>query len=250
MISAGSVTSSLCDLQDSFDHYCRPSRSMAPIGIHMYASHIVRDNSLSVYRKFAVLNTRNILYLQSELADLERQLQRLDAKADSADTDNDIWAIPRSWRRMRDAGISFPESEDAGPNVHESVDPRDSWNLTLKIRRVLKEYSKLLTSKSSSSCQVSSCARQSAPSSSLAAIARGPEQAYARYHEVGLALGPRRADQHLRDGRGLSRTPSLRGPRQNRPRSQQRSAFALPRQQIRLPLPTECGKAEGPRCLP
>ena len=142
---------------------------MAPIGTHLYASHIVRDTSLSVYRKFAVLNTRNILYLQSELADLEQQLQRLDAKADSADTDNDIWAIPRSWRRMRDAGISFQESKDVGPNVHESVDPRDSWNLMLKIRRVLKEYSELLTLKSSS-CQVSHCTRQSAPSSRLAPI--------------------------------------------------------------------------------
>ncbi len=142
---------------------------MAPIGTHLYASHIVRDTSLSVYRKFAVLNTRNILYLQSELADLEQQLQRLDAKADSADTDNDIWAIPRSWRRMRDAGISFQESKDVGPNVHESVDPRDSWNLMLKIRRVLKEYSELLTLKSSS-CQVSPCTRQSAPSSRLAPI--------------------------------------------------------------------------------
>ncbi len=141
---------------------------MAPIGTHLYASHIVRDTSLSVYRKFAVLNTRNILYLQSELADLEQQLQRLDAKAD-ADTDNDIWAIPRSWRRMRDAGISFQESTADGPNVQESVDPRDSWNLILKIRRVLKEYSKLLTLKSSS-CQVSLCTRQSAPSSSLATI--------------------------------------------------------------------------------
>lgn len=116
---------------------------MAPIGIHLNASHVVRDTSLGVFRKFAVLNTRNILYLQSELADLEQQLQRLDAKADSTDTDNDIWAIPRSWRRMRDAGISFQESKDVGPDSHESVDPRDSWNLMLKIRRVLKEYSML-----------------------------------------------------------------------------------------------------------
>lgn len=142
---------------------------MAPIGVHLYASHLVRDNSLIIYRKFAVLNTRNILCLQSELAELEQQLQRLDAKADSADTDNDIWAIPRSWRRMRDAGISFQETKDACPSLQDSLDPRDSWNLVLKIRSVLKEYSKFLTLKSSSR-KSHFCTRQSSPSSSLATI--------------------------------------------------------------------------------
>lgn len=78
----------------------------------------MRDASLSVYRKFAVLNTRKILYLQSELANLEQQLRRLDAKADSVDNNNEIWAVPRSWQRARDAGISFQESKDVGPNVH------------------------------------------------------------------------------------------------------------------------------------
>ena len=110
----------------------------------MYSSHIARDTTLSAYRKFAVLNTRNILYLQSELADLEVQLQQLDAKTNSEEVDNKIWAISRSWRRMRDAGIAFQESKTAVANVQESRDPRDSWNVVLKIRRVLKEYSRLL----------------------------------------------------------------------------------------------------------
>lgn len=178
MTSVGSVVVfATCGIQSTNAAYIQTKichTAMAPIGIHLYASHIVRDTSLSIFRKFAVLNTRNILYLQSELADLEQQLQRLDAKADSADTDNDIWAIPRSWRRMRDAGLSFQESEYAGLNLRESVDPRDSWNLMLKIRRVLKEYSKLLTLKSSCR-QVSLRTRQSAPSSSLATITRGAE---------------------------------------------------------------------------
>ena len=142
---------------------------MEPTGFHLYSSHIARDTSLSVYRKFAVLNTRNILYLQSELADLEVQLQRLDAKGNGEEVDNDIWAISRSWRKMRDAGVSFKEGNtaveniqqsqdpremrDAGlgfqesnttiENVPENQDPRNSWSVVLKIRRLLKEYSVL-----------------------------------------------------------------------------------------------------------
>ena len=150
---------------------------MEPTGFHLYSSHIARDISLGVYRKFAVLNTRNILYLQSELADLEVQLQRLDAKGNGEEADNDIWAISRSWRKMRDAGVSFQEGKtaveniqqsqdpremrDAGlafqesnttvENVQENQDPRNSWSVVLKIRKLLKEYSMLPQLGSSSS---------------------------------------------------------------------------------------------------
>ena len=143
--------------------------AMEPTGFHLYSSHIARDPFLSVYRKFAVLSTRNILYLQSELADLEVQLQGLDAKGNGEEVDNDIWAISRSWRKMRDAGVLFQESKtaveniqqshdpremrDAGlsfqesnttvKNIQESQDPRNSWSVVLKIRSVLKEYSRL-----------------------------------------------------------------------------------------------------------
>ncbi len=109
---------------------------MEPLGFHLYSSYIARDTSLSVDRKFAVLNTRNILYLQSELANLEVQPQRLDTKADSKEVDNDIWAIPRSWQKM------LQEGKTAVPNAHESQNPRESWSVVLKIRKVLKEYSR------------------------------------------------------------------------------------------------------------
>ena len=124
---------------------------MEPTGFHLYSSHIARDTSLSVYRKFAVLNTRNLLYLQSELAELEVQLQRLDARSNGERVDNDIWAISRSWRKMRDAGVLFQENKTAAANIQESLDPRNSWSVVLKIRSVLKEYSRLLQLGSSSS---------------------------------------------------------------------------------------------------
>ena len=124
--------------------------AMEPTGFHLYSSHIARDTSLSIYRKFAVLNTRNILYLQSELADLEVQLQRLDAEGNGEEVDNDIWAISRNWRKMRDAGVSFQETKAAVTNVQESQDPRASWSVVLRIRKVLKEYSRLSLLDSSS----------------------------------------------------------------------------------------------------
>ena len=139
---------------------------MEPTGLHLYSSYIARDSSLGIYRKFAVLNTRNILYLQSELADLEVQLQRLDAKGSGQEVGNDIWAISRSWRKMRDAGVLFQanktaaadiqerqdphemrdasqESRTAARKIQESQDPRNTWSVVLKIRSVLKEYSRL-----------------------------------------------------------------------------------------------------------
>ena len=127
---------------------------MEPTGFHLYSSHIGRDNSMSVYRKFAVLNTRNILYLQSELADLEVQLQRLDAKGNGEGVENDIWAISRSWQAMRDAAFSIENNKTADANGQESQNPRNSWNVVLKIRSVLKEYSRLppLDSSSEPSC--------------------------------------------------------------------------------------------------
>ena len=124
---------------------------MEPTGFHLYSSNIARDTSLSVYRKFAVLNTRNILYLQSELADLEIQLQRLDAKGNDEEVNDDIRAISRSWQKMHNAGLAFQESKTAGVDIQESQDPRNSWSVVLKIRSVLKEYSRLPQLGSSSS---------------------------------------------------------------------------------------------------
>ena len=130
---------------------------MEPTGFHLYSSHIARDTSLSIYKRFSVLNTRNILYLQSELAYLEVQLQRLDAKGNGEDVDNDTWAISRNWRKLHDVGVSFQESNTVDANIQESQDPRASWSVVLKIRKVLKEYSRLLLLDSNSHLVLTKC---------------------------------------------------------------------------------------------
>ncbi len=49
-------------------------------GYPTFAEFVARDNDAAIYRKFEYLSARNLLYLQSELHDLEQQLEMLDYK--------------------------------------------------------------------------------------------------------------------------------------------------------------------------
>lgn len=113
---------------------------LPPIGIQNFSSHIALDPTLSIYRRFATLNARNLLYLQSELASLEARLVLLDQRADDITKGNDIWAMPRSWRAMRKAGL---KAELDGEGDHRSPDANgEMWNVAMEIRKVMQEYSK------------------------------------------------------------------------------------------------------------
>jgi hypothetical protein len=90
-----------------------------PVGNHRLATQIAYDSTLSIYRSFTVLNTRNLLYLQTELASLEDRLLRLDNRAN----DLNEWSLPRSWRAMR---------EENG----------EMWTTAMEVRKLLKMYSK------------------------------------------------------------------------------------------------------------
>jgi hypothetical protein len=50
-----------------------PRRSPS-VGIQEFSTRIALDPTLSIYRRFATLNARNLLYLQSELASLEARI--------------------------------------------------------------------------------------------------------------------------------------------------------------------------------
>ena len=56
------------------------------------------------YRRFGALNGRNLLYLQSELREIESQLHDLDADANDISKGNDVWSTPRSWYALNRAG--------------------------------------------------------------------------------------------------------------------------------------------------
>lgn len=49
-------------------------------GYPTFAEFIAKDKDAAIYRRFENLSARNLLYLQSELHDLERQLEELDRK--------------------------------------------------------------------------------------------------------------------------------------------------------------------------
>jgi hypothetical protein len=74
--------------------------NMEPVGYGLVASCIDSDNDLAMYRRFGVLNTRNLLYLQSELMALEEQLKQLDTASNDRTKGVDVWSIPRSWYHL------------------------------------------------------------------------------------------------------------------------------------------------------
>ena len=85
------------------------------------------DNATLIYRKFGELSTRNLLYLQTELAILEKNLGDID-RVDAKSEDVNVKDIASAWEALLD-------SQAAG-------DQRAATRLELigNIRHKLKEY--------------------------------------------------------------------------------------------------------------
>lgn len=76
-------------------------------GYPSFAEFIARDKDAAIYRKFEHLSARSLLYLQSELHELEGQLQTLDAEDEAEKDRNNEQAkkIARYWEHYsRDSG--------------------------------------------------------------------------------------------------------------------------------------------------
>lgn len=82
----------------------------------------------AIFRRFAALNAKNILYLQAELLWLEKQLEQA-AKDDAQSSSQKRREYSKDWWRLSN-------SKD-----HPDGDPRQ-WKTFLKIRKVLREYSR------------------------------------------------------------------------------------------------------------
>ncbi len=94
-------------------------------GYPSFAQFIARDGDAAIYRKYAHLSARNILYFQSELHELESKLWQLD-RDDAKDIDNeDAQKAARAWRHYSDSKNS------------RACQHRD---LQKEIRLKLKEY--------------------------------------------------------------------------------------------------------------
>ena len=71
-------------------------------GYPSFAQFIARDGDAAIYRKYAHLSARNLLYLQSELHELEEKLQNLD-KEDAKDIGNEeAQKAARDWDHFSD----------------------------------------------------------------------------------------------------------------------------------------------------
>jgi hypothetical protein len=85
------------------------------------------DHSTAIYRRFDELSARNLLYLQSELAELKARQDELDQEDFRGDLDDKRRA--KDWKVLRDRA-------DSG-----DVNARERLDLVHSIRSKLKEYS-------------------------------------------------------------------------------------------------------------
>ncbi|PMD67495.1 uncharacterized protein K444DRAFT_550925 [Hyaloscypha bicolor E] len=108
-------------------------------GFADFSHFIASDHSLSIYRKFAVLGARNLLYLQAELQLLEINLQELDVedKRTIATSSNDLEKIKvekgaRSWEELK-------EQADEGNEKQAG-----KLRIIYRIRKLMQEYEEAL----------------------------------------------------------------------------------------------------------
>jgi Family of unknown function (DUF6594) len=102
------------------------------IGYPSLAAFIASDknNTTAIFRRFDRLGARNLLYLQSELAELEARLDALDAqdlKTLTTDQKDDL----RDWK------VFVEKAKDSN-----NVRGKDRIGLIKEIREKVKEYSR------------------------------------------------------------------------------------------------------------
>ena len=71
-------------------------------GYPSLAQFIARDGDAAIFRKYTLLSARNLLYLQSELHELEEQLRQLDREDAKHVDDEEPQKAAREWRYYSD----------------------------------------------------------------------------------------------------------------------------------------------------
>ncbi|KAI9712601.1 MAG: hypothetical protein M1828_001667 [Chrysothrix sp. TS-e1954] len=97
---------------------------------HSFANFIASDIELWVYKRFDSLGARNLLYLQTELLEAERQLAEHEEQEFSEKT-TDVRYQAQCWETF---------AQRAQENAREHC----KMELILRVRRLLKEYQKAL----------------------------------------------------------------------------------------------------------
>lgn len=88
---------------------------------------------VAIFKRFGALNAENLLYLQAEIQDLEIALRK-QQNEDLASTHRDRTMYCRDWWSLKESG---------GTEAEQGNDGRQ-WELILKIRQKITEYSKCL----------------------------------------------------------------------------------------------------------
>jgi hypothetical protein len=95
-------------------------------GHAVFADFIASDDELSVYKSFNRLSARNLLYLQSELLELEALLAEFDER-DSTEGDYDTLLSTKCWE-------TFAARAEENPREKEKME------IIRRIRSLTKEY--------------------------------------------------------------------------------------------------------------
>ena len=96
-------------------------------GYRTFAEFIATDDELFVFRRFDRLNARNLLYLQSELIALEKQLSEYDSE-DIEDGSKDVILSARCWETLALRAEEHPREAER-------------MDLVRKVRQTAKMYS-------------------------------------------------------------------------------------------------------------
>ena len=99
---------------------------IAPVeGYPKLACHIGKYAQSAIYRRFGSLNSQNILYMQAELAHLEKSLRKVEAE-DSAIPEGNRSKYSKDWYWLKN---------------YAAVEHSKQWETVLTIRQKLKDYS-------------------------------------------------------------------------------------------------------------
>lgn len=71
-------------------------------GYPSFAQFIATDSDAAIYRKYSHLSARNLLYLQSELHELQERLQNLDREDAKDEHNQDAQKVARNWKYYSD----------------------------------------------------------------------------------------------------------------------------------------------------
>jgi hypothetical protein len=115
-------------IDDSISTHRGPIQLKIVDGYPKLAEHMGGASEISIFRRFEALNRQNLLYLQAELTVLERDLRSLEAESASCDSADPRSQYSRDWEWMN--------------ITDEKSNTNPQWQLFLRIRALLKEYSK------------------------------------------------------------------------------------------------------------